>query len=122
MSGWAWAAVAAVGGFGAVVRFLIDGLIGERLATAEFPWGTLAVNLSGSALLGALAGAAVRGEVALLAGTAAIGSYTTLSTWALESHRLAEDDRLGLAAINVFGSLVAGFASVAAGHAIGRLL
>jgi fluoride exporter len=117
-----WLLVGLLGGVGAVSRFVVDGLVGERLATGSFPWGTLAVNLSGAALLGGLAGAAVTGTALLLAGTAALGSYTTLSTWVLESHRLAQDDQLSAAAVNVLGSLVVGFGAVAAGHAIGAAL
>ena len=47
------------------------------------------------------------------AGTATLGSYTTLSTWMLESHRLAQDDQLLAAAANLVGSLLIGFAAVA---------
>jgi CrcB protein len=58
----------------------------------------------------------------VLSRTAMIGSYTTLSTWMLETHRLAQDDQLVLAGANVLGSLVVGFAALAAGHAIGASL
>jgi fluoride exporter len=117
-----WVLVGLLGGLGAVSRFVVDGLVSERMATGSFPWGTLAVNLSGAALLGGLAGAAVTGTALLLAGTATLGSYTTLSTWMLESHRLAQDDRLPAAAANLLGSLVVGFGAAAAGHAIGAAL
>ncbi|HTR33321.1 MAG TPA: fluoride efflux transporter CrcB [Gaiellaceae bacterium] len=116
-----WIGVAGLGGLGALLRFALDGAIGSRLG-GEFPWGTLAVNLSGSFVLGLLAGAAVEGDALLLAGTATIGGYTTFSTWMLETHRLGEDgDRFVLAA-NVAGSLVAGLLAAFAGHEIGRLL
>ena len=74
---------------------LVDGLVGERAERRRaFPWGTFAVNISGAALLGGVAGAAVTGNALILAGTATLGSYTTLSTWMLESHRLGQDDQL----------------------------
>ncbi|MGH2915151.1 MAG: fluoride efflux transporter CrcB [Solirubrobacteraceae bacterium] len=117
-----WVLVALFGGAGAVARFLVDGAIGERASSGAFPAGTFVVNLSGAAVLGALAGAAVSGDAQLLAGTAAIGSYTTLSTWMLETHRLAQDDQLAIAAGNLLGSLVLGFAALAGGHALGALL
>jgi CrcB protein len=117
-----WVLVGLLGGAGAVSRFVVDGLVSERLTAGTFPWGTLVVNLSGAVLLGGLVGAAVTGTALLLAGTATLGSYTTLSTWMLETHRLGQDDQLTGAAINLAGSLVIGFAAVAAGHAVGAAL
>jgi CrcB protein len=116
-----WVLVALLGGAGAVARFVVDGVVGERLS-GPFPWGTFAINISGAALLGGLAGAAVTGSASILAGTATLGSYTTLSTWMLESHRLGQDDQLGVAIANVLGSLVVGFGAVALGHAVGVAL
>ena len=116
-----WGLVALLGGSGSIARFLVDGFVGER-AGGAFPWGTFVVNLSGAALLGGVAGAAVTGTAFTLAGTATLGSYTTLSTWMLESHRLGEDDQLPIALANMIGSLVIGFAALAAGHAVGAAL
>jgi fluoride exporter len=82
----------------------------------------LIVNLSGAALLGVLVGAAVSGDALLLAATATLGSYTTLSTWVFETHRLAQDDQLAIAAANLLGSLMVGFAALALGHSIGAAL
>ena len=73
-------------------------------------------------LLGLLAGLGVGGRTMLLAGTAALGSYTTFSTWMLESHRLGEDGELGLAAANLAVSLLAGMAAAAAGWVLGGAL
>ena len=122
MTAGTWLLVGLLGGVGAVSRFVVDGLVSERWAAGSFPWGTLAVNLSGAALLGGLVGAAVTGTALVLAGTATLGSYTTLSTWMLESHRLAQDDQLPAAAVNLLGSLVVGFGAAAVGHAIGAAL
>jgi CrcB protein len=121
MSVWAWAAVAAVGGLGATLRFLLDGSIGRR-TTRSLPLGTLTVNLSGAFLLGLLTGLALEGDALLIAGTATIGSYTTFSTWMLETHRLAEDGDLRAAAINIVLSIVAGVAAAALGRLIGGQL
>jgi fluoride exporter len=112
-----WTAVAVLGGIGALLRFALDGAVSER-AGSEFPWGTLAVNLSGAFALGFLAGVALHGDALLLAGTAALGSYTTFSTWVFEAHRLGEDGELGLAAINVAASLTAGVAAAVLGRLI----
>ncbi|HEX3689917.1 MAG TPA: fluoride efflux transporter CrcB [Solirubrobacteraceae bacterium] len=116
-----WVLVALLGGTGAIARFIVDGVVGERLS-GPFPWGTFAINISGAALLGGLAGAAVTGNASVLAGTATLGSYTTLSTWMLESHRLGQDDQLGVGFANLLGSLVIGFGAVALGHAVGVAL
>lgn len=116
-----WALVGVFGGVGAVARFAIDGFVGER-AGSEFPWGTFVVNLTGATLLGLLVGAAVTGNALVLAGTATLGSYTTLSTLMLETHRLGQDDQLRLAAANLLASMFVGYAAVALGHAIGAAL
>ena len=55
----------------------------------------------------------------MLAGTATLGSYTTFSTWMLESQRLAEDAEGAGALLNIALSLAAGVGAAALGHAIG---
>jgi len=114
-----WTAVVLIGGAGSVLRFLVDGVVqGGR----DFPLGTLAVNVSGAVILGLLAGLALGHDEALLAGTAAVGSYTTFSTWMLETQRLTEERQHGKAAVNVAASLVAGVAAAALGQLLGRLI
>ena len=121
MSALVWAAVALIGGAGSVARFLVDGLVSSA-AGRDFPFGTLVVNLSGSVILGLLAGLALSDTEALLAGTAAVGSYTTFSTWMLETQRLAEERQLRKAVLNVVVSLVLGVAAAAVGRLIGAHL
>ena len=116
-----WCGVALLGGVGATARFLLDWFVSLRLGF-RFPFGTMAVNLSGAFLLGLLAGAAVHGDARLLAGTALLGSYTTFSTWMLETQRLGEERRPGLAVANIGVSLFVGLAAVAIGHALGAQL
>jgi CrcB protein len=116
-----WGLVAVIGGAGALLRFGIDGAISER-AGSEFPWGTLVVNLSGAFVLGLLAGFALHGDALLLAGTSLLGSYTTFSTWMLESHRLAEGGQLWAALVNVLLSLALGIGAAALGRTIGGVL
>jgi len=112
-----WLAVGVLGGLGSLARFVIDARISAGTG-AQFPLGTLAVNLSGSIVLGGLVGVALRGNAYLLAGTAVIGSYTTFSTWLLETHRLAEDGRRWLLAGNLALSLVLGVGAAALGRLI----
>lgn len=116
-----WTGVILVGGAGAVVRFLVDGAV-SAAAGKDFPFGTLAVNVSGALILGLLAGLVLSSNVALLAGTAACGSYTTFSTWMLETQRLAEERQRGKVAANIIVSLVLGVAAAALGNAIGTRL
>jgi CrcB protein len=113
-----WGAVALLGGTGSVARFLVSDAVGRR-ARRRFPTGTLAVNLSGSALLGLLTGLALRGDASLLAGTALLGAYTTFSTWMVESQRLAAAGQRRLLVANVAGSLLLGLAAAALGRALG---
>jgi fluoride exporter len=122
MSAWVWIGVALLGGGGAIARFILDGTIGSRVARGDFPLGTFAVNASGALLLGLLSGAALTGDALILAGTATLGSYTTFSTWMLESQRLAEDAELTGAALNLLLSLAVGVGAAALGHAIGAQL
>lgn len=115
MSAALWAGVALLGGVGAVLRFVVDRAVAQRLALA-FPLGTLVVNLSGTVALGVFSGLMFGPVAALLAGTALTGSYTTFSTWMLETHRLGEEHRLGLAAANLVAGIVFGLAAVAFGQ------
>jgi CrcB protein len=115
------AAIGAVGGFGAISRMLLDGAISVRAGRA-FPWGTLAVNLSGAFALGLLVGAAVSGDALRLAGTGFLGAYTTFSTWMLETHRLAEDGRGRAAVANVAVCLAAGLLLAWLGRELGAAL
>ena len=116
-----WAAVVLIGGAGSVARFLVDGLV-SSVADRDFPFGTLAVNISGAMILGLLTGLALSHQAGLLAGTAAVGSYTTFSTWMLETQRMAEERKVAAAIANVAVSLVLGVAAAALGRLIGAQL
>ena len=116
-----------IGGFaGAIARYAVDGWV-TALARASFPWGTLAVNLSGSLVIGFLFALAseravlspdLRGPIMI----GFVGAYTTFSTLALESWRLLDDGAWVLAAANLGASLMLGVAAVMAGVAIGRAI
>ena len=121
MSLLVWTAVVLIGGAGSVLRFYVDGLVSSA-SGRDFPYGTLVVNLSGAAVLGLLTGLALTGDAALLAGTAAVGSYTTFSTWMLETQRLSEERQVRNAVANIVASIVLGIAAALFGQWIGGLL
>ena len=99
-----------VGGMiGAPARYLVDRVLQAR-RDSVFPYGTFAVNVAGSALLGFLLGAQLHlglpsSFVALL-GTGFCGGLTTFSAFGYETLRLLEDGAIGEAGLNVIGSLV----------------
>jgi CrcB protein len=117
----AWIAVTLLGGAGAIARFLLDGAVAGRTG-GDFPYGTYAVNISGAFVLGLLAGLALGATAYTLAGTATVGSYTTFSTWMLETHRLRDDSEFATAAANVIISLLVGLGAVALGRFVGTHL
>ncbi|HMB50547.1 fluoride efflux transporter CrcB [Natronoarchaeum rubrum] len=89
------------GAIGAVLRYAV----GQLLAHDRFPFSTLAVNVAGSFVLGLVVFASVGNEVALLVGTGACGSFTTYSSFSVQSVGLWEDgDRLR-AALYALGTL-----------------
>jgi len=113
--------VGLLGGIGALGRLLLDGLVSARSA-GTFPAGTLTVNLIGSLLLGILVGAGPGEDVLRLAATGLIGSFTTFSTWMLETQRLAEEGDGRIAAANVAVSLALGIGVAWIGIQLGEAL
>jgi fluoride exporter len=116
-----WIAVGLLGGVAAAARFLIDAEIAAR-ARSPFPLGILAVNLSGTFALGLVAGAALHGEALVIVAGGGIGSFTTFSTWILDSHRLRESGLARAAWLNIGLSLVAGLLAITLGHWLGSIL
>lgn len=114
-------AVVLVGALGAVARFVVDGVIKTRCASS-FPWATFTINVTGSLLLGVLAGLVIHHgaptELQTILGTGFCGGYTTFSTASVETVRLAQTRRRWLAAANAVGSVVVSVAACAAGLAL----
>jgi CrcB protein len=77
------------------------------------------VNVIGAFILGVLVGAAVEDDAYRLAGTGLLGSFTTFSTWMLETHRLGEDGEAGVGLANLLVSLLLGIAAVWIGRELG---
>jgi CrcB protein len=108
--------VAVAGGTGAVLRFVVDGAI-RRRSTADFPLGTMIINVSGSLVLGLLTGLVLSQllppEWHLVVGTGLMGGYTTFSTASVDTVRLLEERRWAATVINGFAMLI--FCTLAAG-------
>ncbi len=114
------------GALGAVSRYLVQGWV-QDFVGGRFPWGTFAVNISGSFLLGvvfalAMDRAILTPEVRVPLMVGFIGSYTTFSTLMLESWTLVEEGDIVRMLGNLVGSVLVGMVAVVAGLAIGRLL
>ncbi|QNO36709.1 CrcB family protein [Protaetiibacter sp. SSC-01] len=117
--------VALAGGLGAVARFGLDTGIRSRLVT-RMPWGTIAINLSGSLLLGLLVGlvgaGALAGEWQWALGTGFLGGYTTFSTASFEAVRLLQKRAWTDAALTALVQLAAATALAALGLWAGATL
>lgn len=119
-------AVAAGAAIGAVLRYLIGAWAAARLGSA-FPYGTLAVNLAGCLLIGALlALAAERGmaePLRLLIVTGLLGGFTTFSAFGYESYSLIVRGQWQLALLYVVVSVLGGLLLVVLGAwAVGRVM
>lgn len=116
--------VVLAGGAGAAVRLVVDGSVRARLG-GRLPWGTLAINVTGSLLLGLLTGLAHPDALPeaweLVLGTGLLGGYTTFSTASLETVRLLQERRIAAAAVNGLGMLVVSVAVAVGGYFVGVL-
>ena len=110
---------------GAPLRYLTDLLV-QSWHDSVFPWGTLAVNVVGSLVLGLTAGALSasggHGWVLPLVGTGFCGALTTFSTFSFETVRLAQEGSLLESSLNVLTSVAAALTACAAGWALGVAL
>ena len=109
------------GASGALARFLIDALIKQRWKS-PFPLATVLINVTGSLLLGVLAGLVLfHGQSSMwqtVVGTGFCGGYTTFSTASFETVRLVQQDRRALALLNAIGSLATSVGACAVGLAV----
>ncbi|HEU0129743.1 MAG TPA: CrcB family protein [Mycobacteriales bacterium] len=108
-------AIALGAAVGAPARYLLDGWVGRR---GGLPWGTFAVNVLGSLVLGLLAGRHPGTGTEALVGTGFCGAFTTWSTLSWETVRLAADGAYAKAAATMLGSLAGGLAVAAAAVAL----
>ncbi|MBY8339346.1 fluoride efflux transporter CrcB [Streptomyces spinosirectus] len=120
-----WLLVVVGAAVGAPVRYLTDRAVQTRHDTV-FPWGTFAVNVSGSLILGLLTGAVSAGaagsHLQLLIGTGLCGALTTYSTFSYETLRLTQTGAGLYAAANVVGSVLAGLGAAFLGVSVAQAL
>lgn len=112
------------GGLGATLRHVIN-MTCARCMGAAFPWGTFIINITGSTVMGLIAGyLAYKGEASqpwrLFLMTGILGGYTTFSAFSLDTAVLYERGDLGLALTYVLGSVVLSIAGLFAGLALVR--
>jgi CrcB protein len=118
-----WVLVFVGGGLGAAARHGVN-----RLALAwfgpSFPWGTLAVNVAGSFLMGLLASSLVdtSSQVRLFLATGVLGGFTTFSAFSLDALTLWQRGEPGAALAYIAASLILSLSGIVAGYALGRLL
>jgi fluoride exporter len=119
-----WILLALGGAAGAVARYTLVTWIYARIGTA-FPWGTLAVNLLGSFLLGvvltSVGGGALAAPLGALLAIGFLGDFTTFSTYAYETVMLVQQRRYTRALAYQFGGVGLGVLAVVAGMLCGGL-
>ncbi|XVH32164.1 fluoride efflux transporter CrcB [Haloferacaceae archaeon DSL9] len=100
------------GAIGAVLRYLVSQAIVSGFGPREFPLATLVVNVVGSFALGAVVFSDASESATLFVGVGACGAFTTYSSFSVQTVRLWENGRRGLAVVNAAGNLVLSFAAL----------
>ncbi|WP_180902159.1 fluoride efflux transporter CrcB [Martelella soudanensis] len=118
--------VAAGGALGSVGRHFV-GVVATRMGAVNFPWGTLAVNIIGSLLIGLLVEAVARvlnesAEARMFIVIGFLGGFTTFSSFSLDAMNMIERGDVVPAVAYVIGSVVVALGAVWAGLAIGRMI
>jgi fluoride exporter len=122
INGAMWVALGSV--LGGTARFWLSGFVARRVGET-FPWGTIVVNVSGAFLLGILAASAATGGIFAgvkpwqFAAIGILGTYTTVSSFSLQTLALARDGEMMRAAGNMVISLALCLLAVAGGFAAG---
>jgi len=124
MEAWTKVIVLSAGGaVGVNARYWL-GVWMNKWASPQFPWATFTINVSGSFLIGVLTITLTRWlphqNLRLLVITGFLGGYTTFSTFEYDSATLWERGETRLVAVNMAGSVVAGFVAVLLGIALAR--
>lgn len=126
---WLYFLIGLGGALGSIARFAVNGLVSTHLDGALFPWGTLAVNITGSFAIGFFftltePGGRVfaSGETRQFFMTGICGGYTTFSSFSLQTLTLAREGEWLRAGGNTLGSVAACLIAVWLGHACAAAL
>lgn len=120
------ALIALGGGLGTLARYGVTGFA-QRLSETHLPLGTLAVNLVGCFLIGAVSSyfmgpGALREEYRWALTVGFLGGFTTFAAFGLETFALFENRHAGVAVANVVLSNLGGLAAVWAGYRLAAVL
>ena len=116
-----------LGGFlGANARFLVQAWAASRWG-ADFPYGTLLANISGSFIIAlfltlATGRLAVSPELRLFVAVGFLGGFTTFSSFSLETFRLIEQSGWWSASLYFFGNTLLGLLGVLLGVGLAQLI
>ena len=117
--------IAVGGAAGALARYGLGGWVQNRLGDSTFPWGTLAVNVTGCLVIGLVwvlgeekAMLSPQGRLLLMTGL--LGAFTTFSTFGLETVGLVSKGQWLAAGGNIAGNVLLGLIAVLGGMAIAR--
>ena len=121
-----YAMIATGGALGAIARYELTNMIQGR-QHAGFPYGTFVVNVTGCLIIGLAIGLLDERVIAnpnwrLLIVTGFVGAYTTFSTFEAETFNAVSAGTMAIAAVNVVGSVVLGYAAVWLGVVAARLV
>ncbi len=120
--GLLWVALGSA--LGGMARYFVSGFVGRRFGET-FPWGTMTVNVTGAIAIGVVAATADQHPLPLLPNiwqlgvVGFIGSYTTVSSFSLQTLALARDGEWSRASGNVLLSLALCIFTVTAGYGVG---
>ncbi len=118
--------LALAGSFGTLSRYFLGGLV-QRLAGGAFPWGTFAVNMTGTFLFGLVWSLAeerlvISGQARAVILVGFMGAFTTFSSLMFETGELMRDSQWALALGNLLLQNVVGIIFLFLGFALGRLI
>jgi CrcB protein len=122
LHGLAWVVLGSI--LGGPARYFVSGVIARHIGET-FPWGTMVVNVSGAFVIGLLAAFASAGDVLPMpvawqfAVTGFLGSYTTVSSFSLQTLALVRDGQILRAGGNVLFSVAFCLSAVGLGYAAG---
>jgi len=116
------------GGFiGSVMRYLVSGYVQTISRSSTFPYGTLAVNVIGSFIIGFLfyfieIRSSLNPQMRALLLFGFLGAFTTFSTFSLETYNLLRNGELMPALVNVSANCVLGVMAVWAGRTLPMMI